>query len=201
MALKQSWPFHSVCLASIHQQNVHPLLTHAGTKHVNGGRPCEHMVPLLCFCGLWMLEGSKSGESQSLFLLPAALIFPVSPASSPSPRWTRDGWCLIWQLLVSCIHFGLGSAPGGVCTDTGSPSVVYLNFSFPLKWHHRGSAWLMSPQWRTLFCPKLQQNIWNMVFLCVRARVCQSALLSTFAITLRNLILLDKLEHIVPLRC
>lgn len=55
LALRQSWPFHSVILASIHQQNAHPLLTHTGIKHVNGSWLSERIVLLLCFGGLWML--------------------------------------------------------------------------------------------------------------------------------------------------
>lgn len=54
LALKPSWPFHSACLASIHQQNTHPLLTHTGIKHVNGSWLSGRIVLLLSF-------GSGSG--------------------------------------------------------------------------------------------------------------------------------------------
>lgn len=99
--------------------------------------------------------------------------FPVTPASQPSPGCAGLTWQLtVWRVgrsRVSCLHFGLGCAPAGVCTDEGSPSVVYLNFSFPLKWHNRGPAWLMSPHLHTLLCPKRRQNIWNtevLFFVC-----------------------------------
>ncbi len=42
-----------------------------------------------------------------------------------------------------------------------SPSDSFELF-LSLKWHHRGSAWLMSPHLYTLFYPECQLNIWKL---------------------------------------
>lgn len=71
---------------------------------------------------------------------------------SMSDVWTA---CLLHSFWAGFVHWQ-------ACAQTlGLPKWFIWTFRFPLKWHHRSPAWLMSLHLQTLLCPKRRQNIWN----------------------------------------